>query len=57
MSYLAGGVEVDFAGGKTALTDLTANIDGKSVRSVTGELEWNYADGICTLDAPKVAAM
>jgi hypothetical protein len=54
LSYLAGGVEVDFAGGKTALTDLTAYIDGKSVRSVTGELVWNYADGICTLDAPKV---
>ncbi len=55
MAYLAGGVEVAFEEGDTQLVDLKPLIraDKKTVRSVTGELLWNYGDGICFLNAPK----
>ncbi|QDV26453.1 hypothetical protein [Aureliella helgolandensis] len=55
LTYLVGGVEVEFSEGKTELADLTTFIDStaRSVRSITGELTWNYGDGLCTLNAPK----
>lgn len=55
LAYLTGGVEVDFQAGRTQLADLTKVIDtdAKTVQSLTGELSWNYDDGICTLDAAK----
>lgn len=55
LAYPAGGVEVAFTVGNTELADLTTLIDNrkKTVSSVTGELSWNYGEGICTLNAPK----
>ena len=55
LAYLAGGVEVAFEAGEAELADLTKAIDSNSqtVHSLTGELSWNYQDGICLLDAAK----
>ncbi|MEM6469012.1 MAG: hypothetical protein AAF802_05535 [Planctomycetota bacterium] len=55
LAYLAGPVEVVFGEGSTEVTDLTSLIDTsrQTVRSATGELTWNYGDGICTLNAPR----
>ena len=56
LAYLAGPVEVAFRKGPTRLTNLHRLIDAekKTVRSVTDQLTWNYGDGFCTLNAPKV---
>lgn len=55
LAYLTGGVEVSFGEGVTKLQDLSKLIDvsDRSVTSLTGELMWNYGNGICTLKAPK----
>lgn len=55
LAYLAGPVQVSFDQGQTKLADLTRLIDSdqQTVRSVTGELSWNYGDGFCTLNSPK----
>jgi len=57
LAYLVGRVEVVYGGdpAKTAVADLGKYIDPakKIVRSVTGEVELDYGQGICRLDAPK----
>ncbi|EMI22573.1 hypothetical protein RMSM_00503 [Rhodopirellula maiorica SM1] len=55
LAYLAGPVEVAFDRGETRLADISSLIDPekRSVRSITGELNWNYGDGYCTLNAAK----
>ncbi len=59
LAYLAGAVEVEFAPGETQLADLPRFIDAgnTTVRSVTGELLWNYGAGVCQLDAPRRKAL
>jgi hypothetical protein len=56
LTYLVGPVEAVYGGdpSKTKVADLSKFIDGgkKTVRSITGELNWNYGTGVCTLDAP-----
>jgi len=57
LAYLAGPVAVQFGGKERATAvgrELEALIDptAKSVRSVTGQLSWNYGRGLCVLDAP-----
>ena len=56
LTYLAGGVEVEFNEGPAQLEDLRTLIDTdrNRVRSVTGELTWDYGKGICFLNASKV---
>jgi hypothetical protein len=57
LAYLVGPVLVKYGGqpANNRVADLAKYIDaGKStVRSITGELAWNYGQGWCTLDAPK----
>ncbi|WP_372721506.1 hypothetical protein [Novipirellula sp.] len=55
LAYLAGPVEVAFDSGETRLADITSLIDteNQTVRSITGELNWNYGDGFCTLNSLK----
>ncbi|WP_442507571.1 hypothetical protein SH528x_006500 [Novipirellula sp. SH528] len=55
LAYLAGPVEVAFDNGETQLADISSLIDTnkQTVRSITGELAWNYGDGYCTLNAAK----
>ncbi|MEZ5327353.1 MAG: hypothetical protein R3F19_20070 [Verrucomicrobiales bacterium] len=55
LTYLVGGVEVAFEKGRDEVTDLKSLIDTdrKTVRSVTGQLLWNYDKGIGYLNAPK----
>ncbi len=57
LAFLVGPVEVDYdadpAG--TRVVDLAPYIDERSrtVRSVTGQVRWDYGRGICTVNAPK----
>lgn len=55
LAYLTGPVEVTFGGQTTKIADLSSLIDSQrsTVRSSTGELKWNYQNGVCTLNAPK----
>ncbi|KAA5544648.1 hypothetical protein FYK55_10085 [Roseiconus nitratireducens] len=55
LAYLAGPVEVEFREGETELADLQSLIhpETQTVRSVTGQLVWDYGGGICTLNSPK----
>ncbi|MGB3513207.1 MAG: hypothetical protein WBA93_29140 [Microcoleaceae cyanobacterium] len=57
LAFLVGPVEVSYDGksGKTQTLELDKYIDeqGKVVRSVTGEVEWNYGEGFCTVNSPK----
>ena len=64
LAFLVGPVEVRYgaAGGAgngvgagSLVSDLAPYIDHdkKTIRSVTGELAWNYGAGLCTLNAPK----
>ncbi len=58
LTYLAGPVEVVYEGNPgnstvdPSLGDLV-NTTKKTVTSVTGELKWDYGNGIVVLDAPK----
>ncbi len=58
LTYLAGPVEVVYEGDPDNTTvapqlgDLV-NTSEKKVTSITGELTWDYEQGICILDAPK----
>jgi hypothetical protein len=57
-TYLTGPVEVLY-GGKKENTRVNPNLSRlidpgkKLITSSTGELCWNYGDGVCTLNAPK----
>ena len=57
LAFLVGPVEVKYGGdpSKSRMLDLTKYIDkdAKVVTSVTGELQLDYGNGICTLDAPR----
>lgn len=60
LAYLVGRVEVNVspkAGAASTGRDLSASIDrkGKTVRSVTGELRWDWGRGLATIDAPAAA--
>ncbi|MEZ6126551.1 MAG: hypothetical protein R3C49_25800 [Planctomycetaceae bacterium] len=59
LAWLAGGVEVEFGPGETKLADLTSAIDTErsTVRSLSGELMWNYGAGLCSLNAPRAKAV
>ncbi len=58
LTYLAGPVQVNYEGNSEdemispQLDDLV-NISAKKLTSITGELIWDYEQGICVLDAPK----
>jgi hypothetical protein len=59
LTYLAGPVEVVYEGDPSnnmVAPDLNelVNIGEKKITSITGELTWDYRQGICVLDAPKV---
>jgi hypothetical protein len=57
LAFLVGPVEAVYGSdpAKTTVTDLNRYIDRekKVVRSVTGELAWDYGRGICTIDTPR----
>lgn len=57
LAFLVGRVEVQYGGdpARTKSIDLAKYIHParKLVESVTGELQWNYGAGLCTLDTPK----
>jgi hypothetical protein len=57
LAFLVGPVQVVYGSNpaKTTVADLSRFIDRekKVVRSNTGQIAWDYARGLCTLDAPK----
>jgi len=57
LAFLVGPVKVTYDSdpAKTKILDLSRYIDRekKVVRSVNGELTWDYARGFCTIDAPR----
>ncbi len=57
LAFLVGPVMVKYDGdpSQSKVIDLKSYIDHdkKIVKSITGELQWDYGQGICTLDAPK----
>lgn len=62
LTFLAGPVEVVYEGDpeKTTIApqlDDLINLADKQLQSITGELHWDYGQGICTLDAPKVQGL
>lgn len=57
LAYLAGPVSVSYGAAKDAVTvakELPNLISADAVRSITGELIWNHAKGVVTLDAPGI---
>ena len=61
LSYFVGRVErtVDDKAAKPIATDLSTYIDrnAKTVRSVTGQLNWNWGTGVVTVNSPKSQAV
>jgi hypothetical protein len=57
LAFLVGKVEVTYDSDRTQnkVTDLTPYIDEKSrtIRSITGEISWDYGKGVCVLNSPK----
>jgi len=59
IAYLAGPVNVTYEGNPSK-TEISESLDdlldftNKKIKSETGELVWDYKNGICLLDAPKV---
>ena len=57
LAFLAGPVKVVYGSDprKTRVVDLKRLIDHKKkvVHSVTGQLTWNFGEGVCTIDAPR----
>ena len=57
LAYLIGPVRAKYDGdpSKSKVVVLAKYLDenAKTIRSVTGELTWDYANGVCTLNAPK----
>jgi hypothetical protein len=58
LAFLVGPVEVKYDGdpAKNRVADLSKYIDEdkKVIKSITGELDWDYGIGVCRLNAPKV---
>ena len=54
-AFLAGPVLVNYGGdpAKSKALDLKKLVDGKVVKSVTGELTLDHGKGVCVLDAPQ----
>jgi hypothetical protein len=56
LAFLAGPVKVAYGSDprQTKVVDLRRFIDHRKqvVQSVTGQVRWNYGDGVCTIDAP-----
>lgn len=61
LAFLVGKVAMSFSkeGGKSRIADLTKYIDrpGKTVRSATGELLWDFGNGKVTVNAPQAQAV
>jgi hypothetical protein len=57
LAFLIGPVEVKYGGdpAKSTAVDTTKYIDAeaKTVKSVTGEIQLDYGNGICTVDTPR----
>jgi hypothetical protein len=57
LAFLVGPVTVRYGGDPSRRTAIDTkpyiDHDKKIVKSITGELQWDYGQGICTLDAPK----
>jgi hypothetical protein len=57
LAFLVGRIEAVYGSdpAKTAVVDLNRYIDRekKLVRTITGELVWDYGRGLCTIDAPR----
>lgn len=58
VAYLAGPVDVKYDGNPqnnsiAATLGTLLDFPNKTVTSVTGQLKWNYAKGVCTMNAPK----
>lgn len=55
LALLVGPVVVSYDAGKTRIADLRPYVDeaGKCVRSITGQVVWDYGRGVCTVNAPK----
>jgi hypothetical protein len=57
LAFLVGPVQVKYGGDakNNQVVDVSKSIDDKkkTVRSITGELNFNHAAGLCTLNAPK----
>lgn len=55
LSLLVGPVVVSFDAGRTRIADTRRYINEKNkiIRSVTGEVAWDYGKGVCTVSAPK----
>ncbi len=58
-AFAIGRVTVDFAGGKTEQVDFAKfwNQAGKSIRSTTDELTWDYGRQVITVQTPKTQAV
>jgi hypothetical protein len=56
-AFLVGRVETVLEGDpkKTKVADFSANLDSakRTIRSSTGQLVWNWGDGVCTMNAPQ----
>jgi len=61
LAYLVGRVEVVYDGNpaKTSIKDLKPFVDhsAETIKSVTGEMTWDYGKGVFQLNAPKVQAV
>ena len=57
LAFLAGPVKVVYGSDprKTRAVEMRRLIDHKKnvVHSVTGQLTWNFGEGVCTIDAPQ----
>ncbi|ACK65769.1 hypothetical protein PCC8801_1722 [Rippkaea orientalis PCC 8801] len=57
LAFLVGRVQVSYNrnSSESQVLDLSPYIDekAKTIRSITGEIQWNYSQGICTLNTPK----
>ncbi|MEB3355764.1 MAG: hypothetical protein VKK04_03400 [Synechococcales bacterium] len=56
LAFLVGPVEVTYGSDEsTAIANLSPYIHSQdqTVESITGEISWNYGDGVCTVNAPQ----
>ena len=56
-AFLVGRVEMKLGGDpeRTRIVDFAPQLDDEqqTIRSLTGQLTWNYGDGLCRMDAPQ----
>ncbi|MFM7438969.1 MAG: hypothetical protein ACKO2V_10260, partial [Snowella sp.] len=57
LAFLVGKIKVTYDSdhSQNQVTDLTPFLDEKArtIRSITGEISWNYGKGVCILNSPK----